>query len=120
MVYKLANVADMDMLPQLEQKTWDILYEYTSVLTNEYGASRNVDTDDGGYVLYATPGAAAEEIKERFDFSTAELEYVNRYPWTSPPICGAMYILHNEYVVVIVMSIADAPAEFVEAFEEGH
>ena len=120
MVYKLGNVSDLDGLPPIDKKTWDILHEYTSVLTNEYGEGRDVDTDDGGYVLYVTPETAAEKIKEFFDYSEAELEYVDRYQWTSPPICGAMYILHNEYAVVIVMSINEVPPEISEAFEEGH
>jgi len=120
MVYKLGNASDLKGLPPIDAKTWDILHEYTSVLSNEYGEGRNVDEDDGGYVLYATPGTAAEEIKEYFDYSAVEVEYVNRYPWTSPPICGAMYILHNEYALVIVMSISEVPSEISKAFEEGY
>ena len=55
MVYKLGNYRDMESLPSLDSTTEDILYSYTSVLSYEYGEDRNVDIDDGGYVLYAPP-----------------------------------------------------------------
>ena len=120
MVYKLANISDLDNLPSVDQKTWDTLYEFTKVLTYEYGADRNIDEDDGGYVLYATPGTTSEEVKAWFDYTAHPVEYVNRELKTSPPICSAIHILHNDYVVVIVMSIADAPPEISDYFEEGY
>lgn len=120
MVYKLANVSDLDKLPSLDPRTHANLYELTSILSSEYGTNRNVDTDDGGYVLYTTPGTAAQELKQWFDYSAHPIEYVNRDLKAEPPLCSAFYILNNEYVVTIVMSISDAPTEIAQAFEEGY
>ncbi len=116
MVYKLGNYRDMESLPSLDSTTEDILYSYTSVLSYEYGEERNVDTDDGGYVLYALPGTNSEELKAYFDYTKHTPEYVDKYG----SICVAMYIIHNEYAVVIVMSIADAPEEITKEFVEGY
>ena len=102
----------------MDRKIWDILFQYTSVLSDQYGAERNVDTDDGGYVLYVAPGTPSEDIKAYFDYSAVVIEYVDKFPWTDPPTCGGIYICHNEFAVVIVVSIEDAPREIVEAFEE--
>ena len=55
MVYKLGNTSDLASLPSTDPVTLQNLYELTSVLTNEYGDDRNIDTDDGGFVLYAPP-----------------------------------------------------------------
>lgn len=118
MVYKLGNVSDMDRLPPMDPKLWNVLFEYTSVLSNEYGEDRNVDSDDGGYVLYVMPGTPVEEIKAYFDYSAATIEYVDMFPWTSPPTCGGMYLLHNEFAVVVVVPIAEAPLEISNMFEE--
>ena len=115
MIYKLGNISDLSMLPPTDHITWHNLYELTSVLTNEYGYDRNIDSDDGGYVLYAPPGSNVEEIKAFFDYSKHTVEYVNRHDG----ICCAFYILGNEFAVTIVLSIADAPSEITEAFEEG-
>ena len=116
MVYKLGNDKDMDALPPLEGKTEEIIYVYTSTLTYQYGEERNIDEDDGGVVFYAPPGTDCEEIKSYFDYTKHTPEYVDRYG----SICVAMYITHNEYAVVIIMSIADAPDEIIKEFVEGY
>lgn len=120
MVYKLGNVSDLEKLMIADETTYNVLHELTSVLTNEYGADRNVNKDDGGYVLYAAPGTKPEEIKAFFDFSAHEIEYVNRFLKAQPPICTAFYVLNNEFVVTIVMSIEDAPQEITDNFEEDY
>ena len=120
MVYKLANISDLVALPDMDPRIRSTLLEHTRVLTYEYGADRNVDTGDGGYVLYATPGTDPRELKTRFDYSAACIEYVNRDLHASPPICSAVYILNNDYVVVIVMAIADAPPEIIKAIDPNY
>ena len=119
MVHKLGHVADLERLTIADEVTRNNLVELLQILDNEYGEDRNIDNDDGGYVLYATPGTNPEEIKVFFDYSAHEIEYVNRFLKAQPPICTAFYILNNEFVVTIVMSIADAPKEITYNFEEG-
>jgi hypothetical protein len=117
MVYKLGNYKDMEQLPPLDEKTEEILYTYTSALTYQYGEGRNVDEDDGGVVFYAPPGTDCEEIKACFDYTKHTPEYADRYG----NICATMYVTtHNEYAVVIVMSIVDAPIEITKEFVEGY
>ena len=116
MVYVLGNYKDMTSLPPLDLKTEEILFSYTSILTYEYGEERNILEDDGGIVLYAPPGTDCEEIKTYFDYTKHTPEYADRYG----SICVAMYITNNEYAVVIVMSIADAPKEITKEFVEGY
>ena len=114
MVYKLGNYTDMQSLPALDLKTEEILFSYTSVLSYEYGEDRNVDEDDGGFVLYAPPGTDCEEIKAYFDYSKYILEYVDVFD----EVCSALYLLSNDYGVVIVMSIVDAPDEIKKEMDE--
>ena len=118
MVHKLANVSDLDKLTSVDSKTKEVLYELTSVLTNEYGADRDVDVGDGGYVLYVTPGTPHEEIKKSFNYSAHQIEYANREWTVDAAICSAMYILNNDHVIVIVMPVADAPAEIINELED--
>ena len=116
MVYKIGNVADLDILPLIDDTALELLLHYARVLTIEYRENRNIDEDDGGYLLYAAPDTNAEEIKAYFDYTKHTPEYVDKYG----SICVAMYIIHNEYAVVIVMSIADAPEEITKEFVEGY
>lgn len=120
MVYKLGNLKDLKSLPAMDKVTYGTLFEFLNVLSNEYGEDRNIDNDDGGYVLYATPGTSPEEIKTVFDFSAHTIEYVNRTLQAEPPICSALFLIGNDFAVVIVMSIADAPKEITDNFEEGY
>ena len=120
MVHKLAHVRDLESFAIPDPVTKKNLLEFLQTLDSEYGDSRNVEEDDGGYVLYCDPGTRPEELKALFDYSERTVEYVNRDLNASPPICNAMYLLNNEYAVVIVMSISDAPEEITEAFEEGY
>lgn len=117
MVYKLANIKDLERLPFTRGRTMDILYELTSVLTYEYGDDRDVDHDDGGYVLYVTPGTPHREICRWFNYPVHTIEYVNVARDTEPPVCCAFYFLNNDFVVVIVMPIAEAPDEIAREID---
>ena len=118
MIYKLGNIVDMKILPPIGKETWKIIYDYVSILTREYGADRNVDLDDGGYVIYASPGTRPEEIKSCFDFTKVPAEYVQWNNLENPPQCVALYLLNNEYAVVIIVSEEDVPEEIKKDFLE--
>ena len=113
MVYKIGNIADLGMLPCIADTALELLWHHASVLSREYGEDRNVDTDDGGYILYAVPGTSAEEVKAFFDFSKHIPEHVDQYD----TLCECVYILNNDFAVVIIISIADAPTEILNEFE---
>lgn len=114
MVYKFGNIADVDNIPFEHERAREICTQYASILTAEYGEDRNIDTADGGYILYATPGTRPEEIKAYFDYSKYTLEYVDVFD----EVCSALYLLSNDYGVVIVMSIVDAPDEIKKEMDE--
>lgn len=109
MVYKIENLADMKKLTDIGMDAWKLLCHHARVLSTEYGEDRNVDNDDGGFVLYCTPGTKSEGIKACFDYTAHTPEYVNTYG----DLCEVFYLCNNGYVVVIIMSIADAPIEIL-------
>ena len=114
MVYKFGNIADVESISFEHDRAREICTQYASVLTAEYGQDRNIDTSDGGYILYATPGTSTEEIKAYFDYSKYTVEYVDVFD----EVCSALYLLSNDYGVVIVMSIADVPEEIKKEMDE--
>ena len=113
MVYKIGNISDLESIVITDENAYALLSQYARLLSYEYGENRNIDTDDGGVVLYATPGTNSEEIKAYFDYSKHTMESADRFG----SLVVAMYILHNEYVVLIVMSEADAPAEIIKEID---
>ena len=113
MVYKIGNVSDLESISITDANAYALLSQYARLLSYEYGEDRNVDTDDGGYVLYATPDTSCEEIKDYFDYTKHVVESADRFG----SLVVAMYILHNEYVVLIVMSEDNAPEEIIKEID---
>ena len=109
MVYKIGSLSDLETIPSVDDTVLELLRHHASILSNLYGEERNVDESDGGFVLYATPGTKTEDIKVFFDVSKHTVEYVNVYG----SLCEAVFVLNNESVVTIIMSIDDAPAEIL-------
>ena len=113
MVYKLYNTDDIATLPIVPDVALELLCFHTKVLEDNYGKDRNPIEDDGGYVLYLPYGTNIEELKEIFDISAHTPEWVNRYG----DLCEATYLITNEFVVVIIMSIDDAPTEILNEID---
>ena len=111
MVYKLGHEAEINKLPfPVEGRLYDDLFEFLIVLDNEYGSSRDVDREDGGYVLLCTPGTAEDEIKAFFDFALILPEWTIEIPY-EPEYTATLYMVREDYAVVLIMPSADLPVE---------
>ena len=113
MIYKIGSVEDMQSIVFENDDIKQTVYHYASILTYEYGANRNIDTDDGGYILYATKGTTAEEIKACFDYTQNIIEFVD----VQNDVCSALFILSSDYGVVIITSLVDTPPEILKEIE---
>ena len=113
MVYKIGNVSDLASIAISDSKAYELLSQYARLLSYEYGEDRSVDEDDGGVVFYCTPGTSCEDIKAYFDYTKHVVESADRFG----SLAVAMYILHNEYVVLIVISEDDAPEEITKEID---
>lgn len=102
MVYKLAHEAEISSLPfPVSGKLYDSLLEFLLVLDNEYGADRNVEQDDGGYVLFCTPGTTDSEIQRYFNFNGLISDWVTSISH-DPDYCASAYFLRDDYVVMLI------------------
>lgn len=109
MVYKIGNISALSTIPISDRETFELLYHYARVLTDEYGQDRNIDKDDGGYILYCSPDTKAEDIKAFFDYSKHTVESVDRYG----ELVVAMWILNNEFIITMIMSANSVPIELI-------
>ena len=55
----------------------DLIEGYLTTYDSLYGEDRNVDEDDGGYVLYCDPGTSAVELKSFIDYEDLLCEYTS-------------------------------------------
>lgn len=115
MIYKIGNVDDVDMISQFTEDAKKAVTKFAKILTEIYGADRDVDHDYGGYVLYVTKGTDVEDIKKYFDYDAFPLEFAELF---GDDICAAIYITSTEYAVVIVMSIEDIPEDIYNSLPQ--
>lgn len=105
MVYKLAHIKDLQKLPITKHSVVPIIKEILTILDEEYGDERNVDEDDGGYILYLSCGTNSKDLINYFDYEKhlcEEIEIKNGYAVVT-------YLLNNEYSVTLVMHKEDLP-----------
>ena len=107
MVFKLGTVEDMKMLPQLESNLHDYIKYLLLVLDTEYGTDRDIDISDGGYVVFVTANTSDDEITEVFDYTKHTVEYVE----VGEPYSTAVYLLNNEYTIMLIMPTEELPEE---------
>ena len=113
---KLSHIRDMVKLPVgLNDKVKASVREFLQVLDNEYGEHRGIH-DDGGYVVLCD-GHDVEEARACVDYTEHPPEWVNvingDVAW-----CSALYLLNNEYAIVLVMPLEAAPVEIVREIDE--
>ena len=114
MVYKIGNIRDMAFLPLQDDEVRQVIYQQARILSDEYGEYRDVDKDDGGYILYVKPGTSPQDIKNSFDYSKATPEQVDVIETSTCKLYSALYLPNNEYSITIIMHESDAPKEILE------
>ena len=107
MIHKLGKLKDIESLPPIALGIKSLILEKVKFLSAEYGEERDIDNDDGGYVLYCPYGTSEDELTEHFDYTTALPEYVE----VSNGICHALYLTNNEFSVSVIMHEEDLPEE---------
>lgn len=110
MVYKIGNIADLSKVDSADEEAISILSYYAAALSTNYGEDRNIDDDDGGYILYCPKGTTNAEIKAYFDYTKYSLELLD----VITSLCAAHYVLNNDYVVTIILSADDIPEEMIK------
>lgn len=109
MVYKVGTVAELDRLAiSAPPPVIEAIRNELAVLDHAYGSHRNVETDDGGFVLLCEQGTKTAELKNYFDPEGRVFEWVERIN-SEPPFCSALYIVTNDYAVELFMAIDDVP-----------
>ena len=110
MVYKLGKVEDMNKLPIIESTIHEYIKYLLLVLDSEYGIDRDIDSNDGGYVVFVTGNTSDDEITEVFDYTKHTVEYVE----VGEAYSTAVYLLNNEYTVMLIMPTNELPDELKE------
>ena len=115
MIHKLGHLKDLEKIKVDDKAIYRDLYEFLSVLDNEYGLDRDIDKSDGGYVLYCELGTSLSELGKVFNYKAT-------FDWSANvkseiPYCTTLYFLNNEFCVTLIMAIQDAPYNILNEIE---
>ena len=75
---KIAHVRELELICKLPAPVINVVEDVVTILDNEYGESRDVDNDFGGYSLIIENESDLVQLQEhRIDIKTAIFEYVD-------------------------------------------
>jgi len=115
MVYKLGTAADLSKLPKTDKAVLDVIKKYLDIFDDGYGENRNIESE-GGYILYAPMHTPVSEINTMFpyDRDLFEPEYVENIATDNISYCASVFLIGDDFGVVVVMAKEDAAAFFSE------
>ena len=114
MIYKLAHVEDVRKLPISEWSAVPIVKATLAILDEVYGEDRNVEQNDGGYLLYASRGTKSDELKAYWNYEDRICESIE----VEDGYAIVLYLLNNEYSVTLVMHEEDLPEMLRKELED--
>lgn len=113
MVYKLGNVSDMSKLPSIDEKIRKVILDNLNILDENYSKDRDINEDDGGYILYAEPKTTVNEVLSYFDYEEYLPEHVLQIDST-PSYCKSLYLTSDEFGIIILTAMNDTPEDILE------
>lgn len=114
MLCRIGTRSEFTMLGcRLPKSVSDELLYYVSVLDSEYGAERDY-LNIGGYILIAENCDDVCEMKAVIDYDSRLCEWASVI---GDGYLSAMYLLDNEFAIVVFMPIDVAPKVLLEEFK---
>lgn len=100
---------------QLPQRVYDEVLRGIAVLSSEYGEERNYFVL-GGYSLIADTEVDLSRVRKKFDDRLHLCEWSTKISDTG--FCSALYLLSNEFSIMLYVPISLANKDILENMEE--
>lgn len=109
MLYRVGTSADLLTLPvDIPSSVLSCISENVAILDREYGETRNIDRDDGGYCLYAETAYDVHLMYAAVDLDSHPCEWLDLLPCGA--YCAAMFLLSNDFAIVCILPVSLLPA----------
>lgn len=113
MIYKIGTTSEIPSLASaLPKSVLDKLYFCTVTLDDAYGAARNYYRT-GGYSIIAETAEDLVAVRSIIDFYDHSCEWADRIS-SIPEYLSALYLLNDDYSIVLFMPISIAPPVLLE------
>jgi len=108
---KIAHVRDLELICKLPAPVIKVVEDVVTILDNEYGESRDVDNDFGGYSLVIESESELVQLQEhRIDIETAVFEYVDEILCDDGQVyVSALVLLGSNNGIVLIMPLEIFP-----------
>lgn len=113
---KLGYVKDIEQLADVPEEIAELIKGYLRILETVYGADRNIDNSDGGYVVWLEEGDSLEMLQE-IDLDVEELtaEYTEIVALENgDKFSNTFVVFNNEFAVNLIMPISMTPKHFLD------
>jgi hypothetical protein len=99
----------------MERDVYLVALRIVSMLDKEYGAERDVDNGDGGFVLIAENVQDISDIDQRYaKLGDNRHETVDVVKCESGAYINALFLCNNEFGINVIMPVDIAPAVLVK------
>jgi hypothetical protein len=123
MLYKAGTVKEMKQIigksPNLPEEVCREALRLAKILDDVYGADRDVDKDDGGFVLIAENIQDIALInREHIDMDRNTYETVTILKCEKEPYINVFFLCNNEFGINILMPMIITPSQVLDGIKE--
>ncbi|MGH4121127.1 hypothetical protein [Clostridium sp.] len=118
---KIAHKREVITIPNLPVEVVVKAMEITTILEDNYGETRNIDHDLGGYILIAEVPEDVETIKKLIDFGYTLPEYVELISCENgDSYTNSLMLLSSDYSISLIILLSLTPKELLKYMGNSH
>ena len=120
-MYKAGTVEELSHFEALiDRDVYREALRIVTMLDDEYGPDRDIDNDDGGFVLIVENVQDISDIGERYmKLDNRRHEAVDVVKCWNKPYINAFFLSNNEYGINVFVPIDIAPAVLLADLSQG-
>lgn len=116
MLYRIGTTKEIPTLAcKLPEQVITEIFQGLVVLDAEYGEDRNY-LESGGYTIVAEDSEDIPMLKKIIDYDVLHCEWATRIGNTG--FASALFILNNDFSIMIYLPIAIAPQSIINELED--
>ena len=116
MLYRIGTVRELQNL-SLPDVVYREILRCTEILDKEYGENRDY-IQSGGYTIFCETKDDIEKVREIIDFERHPCEWADVLYSDNEIFVSALYLLNDDYSLVVIMPAKDAPPAIQAEMED--
>ena len=108
MILRLYTLEDLQLhREEMPEEVFRHLYSSIQILDENYGAERDIDHDDGGFVLLFTRAEDLAQVRAvtNINFACHSPEWVDHISTESEDYAAALYLISNDFGIILAAPV---------------